>query len=152
MLQFAVGFVAGAVGFPAGTVAAAIDTDEIDFGKAAAGAPAQQVARVGGGDVAVGVGHFGLTAYVIEPRYGAEQRQAQGVEQGALAGTGGPGDGEQAGAGQRLGGEVDVDRAGQGCQVLQADGENLHGCSSCCCTSCNSRAKSASACSSAGLP
>ncbi|MNM62173.1 hypothetical protein D3C81_734960 [compost metagenome] len=152
VLQLAVGLVAGAVGFPAGAVAAAIDADEIDFGKAAAGAAAQQVARVGGRDLAVCIRHLGLAANVVQPWHGAEQRQAQGVEQGTFARPGRPGDGEQAGAGQRFGGEIDIDRAGQGCQVLQADGKNLHGCSSSCCTSCNSRAKSASACSSAGLP
>ncbi|MNE00697.1 hypothetical protein D3C80_931130 [compost metagenome] len=39
-LQLAVGFVAGAVGFPACAIATAIDTDEVDFGKTAAGAAA----------------------------------------------------------------------------------------------------------------
>ncbi|MNP87445.1 hypothetical protein D3C76_1883420 [compost metagenome] len=39
-LQLAVGFVAGAVGFPACAITTAIDTDEVDFGKTAAGAAA----------------------------------------------------------------------------------------------------------------
>ncbi|MNN37386.1 hypothetical protein D3C81_1513330 [compost metagenome] len=152
MLQLAVSLVTGAVGFPAGAVATAIDADEVDFGKAAARAPAHQVTRVGSRNFAVGVRHLGFAADVVEPRDGAEQGQAQGIEQRAFAGTGRPGDGEQAGAGQGFGGEIDVDRAGQGCQVLQADGENLHGCSSSSWTSCSSRAKSARACSSTGLP
>ncbi|MNM49361.1 hypothetical protein D3C81_603640 [compost metagenome] len=131
-LQFAVGLVAGAIGLPACAVAATIDADEVDFGKAAARATAQQGTRVTGKDVAVDFRQLGFPADVAQPRYGAEQRQAQGIEQGALAGTGRPGDGEQASAGQRFGGEIDFERTGQRCQVLQADGENFHGCSSCC--------------------
>ena len=150
-LQLAVGLVPGAVGFPASAVATAVDADEIHLGVAAAGAPAQQRARIAGGNVAVDIRDLVFLGDVVQPRHGAEQRQAQGVEQGALAGAGGAGDGEQAGAGQGFGAEVDLERAGQGGQVLQADGQDLHGCSPSCWTSCNSRAKSLRVCSSASL-
>lgn len=41
VLQLTGGFFAGAVGFPAGTVAAAVDADEVHFGETTASATAQ---------------------------------------------------------------------------------------------------------------
>jgi hypothetical protein len=61
-----------------------------------------------------------------EARGALEQRQAQGVEERALAGAGGAGDGEEAGGGQRLGPEIHLELALQGGQVVAADGEDLH--------------------------
>ncbi len=151
-LEFAIGLLAGAVRFPARPVAAPVHADEIHLGKATAGTAAQQVARVRGGYLAIAVRHLGLTADVIQAWHRTEQRQAQRVEQGAFTRPRGAGDGKQTRACQGLLGEVDIDRARQRCQVLQANGKNLHGCSSSCCTSCSSRAKSASVCSSAGSP
>ncbi|MNP25713.1 hypothetical protein D3C76_1185340 [compost metagenome] len=151
-LQLATGLFPGAIGFPACAITTAIDTDEIHFGITFAGAAAQQGAGVAGADFAIGVRHLGVTPGVVQARDCAEQGQAQGVEQGALARAGGAGDGEQSGAGQRFGGEVDFKRPGQGGEVFQADGEDLHGCSSSICTSCSSSAKSLRVCSSTSLP
>ncbi len=95
VLQLAAGFVAGAVGFPARTVAAAVDADKVDLGIPAAGAASQQRARVADGNIAVGVGHLGL-AGIAQAWHGTEQRQAQRVEQGTFAGAGRPGNREQA--------------------------------------------------------
>ena len=151
-LQFAGGLFAGAVGFPAGAVAAPVDADKVDFGIALTGATAQQGARVAGGNLAVSIRHLGIAAGVVQSWHGAKQGQAQGVEQGAFAGAGGAGDGEQASAGQGLGGKVQLEGAGQGGEVFQADGEDFHGCSPSCWTSCSSTAKSLRVCSSASLP
>ena len=152
LLQLAAGFVARTVGVPAGAVALAVDADEIDLGVARTAAPTQQVARVVGGDVALGVRHLGLAAHAVQARHAAEQGQAQSIEQGALTGARRAGDGKQACTGQGFGSEVDVHRPGQGGQVLQANGEDFHGCSCACCTSCNNKPKSASACSSTTAP
>src|SRR5690606_10379885 len=92
---------------PAGAVAMAVDTDEIHLGMTAAAAAPQQVALVAAADLGVAVRYLVQRRDVVEPRRAAEQRQAQSVEDGALAGAGGACDSEQAGAGQRLGGEVD---------------------------------------------
>jgi hypothetical protein len=151
-LQLATGLFPGTIGFPASTITATVDTDEIHFGVAFAGAATQQGARVTGADFAVGVRHLGVATGVVQARHGTEQGQAQRVEQGAFAGAGGAGDGEQSRAGQGFGGEVDFKRPGQGGEVLQADGEDLHGCSSSICTSCSSSAKSFNVCSSTSLP
>ena len=151
-LQLAAGFFPGAVGFPARAVATAVDADEIHFGIAFAGAATQQRARVAGADFAIGVRRFGGHLRIAQTGHGAKQRQAQGIEQGAFTGAGGPGDGEQTSAGQGFGGEVDLKRPGQGGEVFQADREDLHGCSLSICTSCSSSAKSFSVCSSTSLP
>lgn len=151
VLQLAAGLVAGAVGFPARAVATAADANEIHLGIAAAGAASNEGARVADGNVRVGIRHFRL-AGVAQPRHGAKQRQAQRVEQGAFTGPGGACDRKQPGAGQGLGGKVDLERAGQRGQVLQADGKNFHGCSSSCCTSWSNTAKSFKVCSSTSLP
>ena len=112
-LQLAISLFAGAVGFPASTIAAAINADEIDFGIAFAGAAPQQGARVTGGDLAVGIRDLGIPAGVVQPRHRAKQGQAQGVEQGAFTGAGGAGNCKQPGTGQWLGGEVQLKRACQ---------------------------------------
>ncbi|MNH89105.1 hypothetical protein D3C81_623020 [compost metagenome] len=151
-LQLAAGLFPGAIGFPARAIMATVDADEIDFGIAFAGAATQQGARVAGADFAIGVRHLGVAPGVVQSRYGAEQRQAQGVEQGAFTGARGAGDGEQSGAGQRFGGEVDFKRPGQRGEVFKADRENFHGCSLSSCTSCSSSAKSLRVCSSTSLP
>ncbi|MNU95406.1 hypothetical protein D3C71_854200 [compost metagenome] len=151
-LQLASGLVPGAIGLPAGAVAAAVDADEIHFRIAFTRAATQQGARVAGSDFAVGVRHLGVAAGVVQARYGAKQRQAQGIEQGAFTSAGGAGDGEQSGTGQGFGGEVDFKWPGQGGEVFQADREDFHGCSLSICTSCNSSAKSLRVCSSTSLP
>ncbi len=151
-LQLAAGLLASTVGFPARAITSTVDTDKIHLGIAFAGAATQQRTRVAGGDFAVGVRDFGVAASVVEARHRTEQRQAQGIEQRAFAGAGRAGDREQASAGQRFGGEIDFERAGQRGQVLQANGENLHGCSPSICTSCSSSAKSLRVCSSTSLP
>jgi len=151
-LQLAGGLLAGAVGFPAGAVAAPVDTDKIHFGIAFTGAAAQQGARVAGGDFTVGIRHFGIATGVVQPWHGAKQGQAQGVEQGAFTGAGGAGNGEQAGTGQRFGGKVQFKGARQGGKVFQANGEDFHGCSPSSCTSCSNTAKSLRVCSSTSLP
>ncbi|MNO94127.1 hypothetical protein D3C76_857400 [compost metagenome] len=112
-LQFATGLFPGAIGFPACAITAAVDADKIHFGITFASAAAQQGARVAGADFAIGVRHLGVAPGVVQPRHGTEQGQAQRVEQGALAGAGGAGDGEQSGTGQGFGGEVDFKRPGQ---------------------------------------
>ncbi len=129
-LQAAVDLLAGALDLPACAVAVTVDADEIDLGVAAAAAAAQQVALVATADLGIYLGHLVQRRNAVEPRRAAEQRQAQGVENGALAGTGGPGDGEQPGAGQGFGGEIDDLLTGQRRQVLQADGEDFHRSSS----------------------
>ncbi|MNR21479.1 hypothetical protein D3C85_1383830 [compost metagenome] len=151
-MQLAAGLVAGAVGFPAGAVAAAVDATKVDFGKARARAPAQQGAGVAGGDLTLAVRDLAVAPGLVQARNRTEQGQAQGIEQGAFAGAGGSGDGKQPGAGQGLAGEVDFHGAGQGGQVLQADGEDFHGCSLSSCTCCTSRAKSSRVCGSTSLP
>ncbi|MNM74800.1 hypothetical protein D3C81_865650 [compost metagenome] len=151
-LQLAGGLVPGAIGFPAGAVTAAVDSDEIHFRIAFTRAATEQGTRVAGSDFAIGVRHLGIAAGVVQARYGAKQRQAQGIEQGAFAGAGGAGDGEQSGTGQGFGGEVDFKWPGQGGEVFQADREDFHGCSLSICTSCNSSAKSLRVCSSTSLP
>ncbi|MNS26737.1 hypothetical protein D3C72_586700 [compost metagenome] len=151
-LQLAGGLVPGAVGFPAGAVTAAVDSDEIHFRIAFTGAAPQQGSRVTGADFAVGVRHFRVAAGVVQAWYGAKQRQAQSIEQRAFTGAGGAGDGEQSGTGQGFGGEVDFKWPGQGGEVFQADREDFHGCSLSICTSCNSSAKSLRVCSSTSLP
>ena len=128
-LQLAGGLFTGTIGLPAGAVTAAVDADKVDFGIAFTGATAQQGARVAGGDFTVGIRHLGIAAGVVQPRYGAEQGQAQGVEQGTFTGAGGAGNCKQPGTGQGLGGKVQLERAGQGGEVFQADGEDFHGCS-----------------------
>ncbi len=150
-LQFFGGIVARAIGFPARAITPLIDADEVHLGVTAARTTAQQGTRVAGGDVAVDVRDLGL-ADVAQPRNRAEQRQAQGIEQGAFARAGRAGDGKQSGAGQRLGCEIDFKGAGQRGQVFQADGEDFHGCSLSCWTSRSSVAKSVSVCSSTSLP
>lgn len=151
VLQLAAGLVAGAVGFPACPVATAADADKIHFSITAARAASQQGARVADGNIAVGIRHLRL-AGIAQAGHRAKQRQAQGIEQGAFTGAGRPGDGKQTGTGQGLGGEVDLERSGQGGEVFQADGEDLHGCSPSCCTSWSSTAKSFKVCSSTSLP
>src|SRR5690606_24300720 len=120
-LQAPVDLLAGALDLPAGAVAVTVDTDEVHLGMAAATAAAQQVALVAAADLGVAVRYLVQRRDVIEPWRAAEQRQAQGVEDGALAGARRAGDGKQAGAGQRLGGEVDDLLAGQRGQVLQTN-------------------------------
>ena len=139
-LQLAASLFPGTVGFPARTVTAAIDADEIHFRITFTSAAPQQGARVAGGDFTVGVRHFGVTAGVVQARHGAEQRQAQRIEQGTFTGAGRPGDREQPGTGERFGGEINFERTCQRSEVLQANGENLHGCSPSICTSCSSSA------------
>ncbi|MET3717512.1 hypothetical protein ABMD26_003760 [Pseudomonas sp. PvP001] len=152
VLQLARRFVPCPVGLPARAIATTVDAEEIHFRIARPGTPTQQGARVVAADFTVGVGHLGTLRRIAQARYGAKQRQAQGVEQGALARAGGAGDGEQTGAGQRFGGEVQFERACQRGEVLQADGQNLHGVSPSSCTSCNNCAKSSRVCSSTSLP
>ncbi len=151
-LELAASLLASTIGFPARAIAAPIDADKIHFGIAFTGAASQQGARVASGDFTVSIGDFRIAAGVVQTRYGAEQCQAQGVEQGAFAGACGAGDCEQAGAGQRFSGEIDLERPGQRGEVLQTNGENFHGCSPSSCTSCSSSAKSLSVCSSTSLP
>ncbi|RMP22822.1 hypothetical protein ALQ25_05619 [Pseudomonas coronafaciens pv. atropurpurea] len=143
--------VACAVGFPAGAVAALIDADEIHLGIPAAGATAQQGARVAGGDVSVDVRDLGL-ADIAQPRNGPEQRQAQSVEQGTFTRAGRAGDGEQSGTGQRFCGEIQFERTRQRREVFQANGKNFHDCSLSCWTSRSNVAKSVRVCSSTSLP
>ncbi len=133
-LEFFRRIIARAVGFPASTVAALVDADEIHFGIAAAGAATQQVARVVGADVAVDLRHSGL-ADIVQPRDRAEQCKAQGIKQRALARAGGAGDREQPGTGQGFCGEIQLEGTCQRSEVFQANGENLHGCSPSSCTS-----------------
>ncbi|RMR93577.1 hypothetical protein ALP75_203321 [Pseudomonas syringae pv. actinidiae] len=130
-LQLLGGVVPCAIGFPAGPIATLIDTDEIHLGVTTSGATAQQGAWVTGGDVAFDIRDLGLTD-IAQPWNGPEQRQAQGIEQGAFARAGRPGNREQAGTGQRFSGEIDFKRPGQRGQVFQANGKNLHGCSLSC--------------------
>ncbi|MNS01879.1 hypothetical protein D3C72_331710 [compost metagenome] len=151
-LQLAAGLLARTVSFPTCPIATAIDTDEIHFGITFAGAATQQSARVAGGNFAVGIRDFGVTASVVQTRHRAKQRQAQGVEQSTFTSAGRAGNRKQTGTGQRFSSEIDFERPGQRGQVLQANGENLHGCSPSSCTSCSSSAKSFSVCSSTSLP
>ena len=159
LLQGAVRLVPGAPGFPAGAIAVAVDADEIHFGVAAGATAAQQVAFVVAGQLVPAIGNLAAGRSAFQPRRAAEQGQAQGVQHGALAGAGRTGDGEQAGAGQRFAGEVDFLLASEGGEVLQTDGENLHGTayfpggsSVASSTLCSRLAKSSSACASGPEP
>ncbi len=106
-LQATVALFARALDLPAGAIAAVIHADKVHFGVAAGATAAQQVAFVATADLVTAVGHLVQWRHTVQPGCAAEQRQAQGVEEGAFASAGRPGDGEQAGAGQWLGGEVD---------------------------------------------
>src|SRR3990167_1637666 len=110
-LQRTLGLVAGAALAREGAVARALDL-EFDLGQAIAGVPGHQF---------VGAGRHAAHA-----RRAVVQGQADGIEQGGLAGSGRPGDGEQAVVLERLGGEIDLPFALQRVEVLQAQAEDLH--------------------------
>ena len=54
------------------------------------------------------------------------ERQANGIEQRGFPGPGGAGNGEQAIAGERLGGKVYLPFPFQGVEVFQTQAENFH--------------------------
>ena len=127
VLQLAVLPSVGSLHRPAGAPGDALAADVVHLGKALGGAPAQQGARVGGGGgVLAHVGDLAPRAGAGEARGALEEGQAQGVEQGALAGAGGAGDREEAGRGEGLGLEVDLELAGQRGQVPATDRQDLH--------------------------
>ena len=111
-LQLAVGLVAGAALAPEGAVSATLDL-ELNLGQTVGRVPGHQLVAAGG--------------QRTHPRCAVVQRQADGIEQGGLAGTGGPGNGEQAIVLERLGGEVDLPLTLQRVEILQAQAEDLHG-------------------------
>lgn len=110
-LQPAVHLVAGPALAPEGAVAHALHL-ELHLGQAVGGVPRHQL-----------VGRGGDAAHA---RCAVVERQADGVQQGGLAGTGGAGDGEQAVAGEGLGGEVDLPLTLERVEVLQTQAEDFH--------------------------
>ena len=110
-LQRTVDLVARAALAPEGAVALPLDL-ELDLGQAVGGMPRHQLVATG--------------RQRAHARRAVVQRQANGVEQGGLARTGRPGDGEQAATGERLGSEVDLPLALEGIEVLEAQAEDFH--------------------------
>ncbi|MNQ82467.1 hypothetical protein D3C85_975180 [compost metagenome] len=114
-LQAAVGLVAGAALAPEGAVGHALHF-ELHLGQAVGAVPGHQLVDAGG--------------HRAHARRAVVERQADGVQQGGLAGAGGAGDGEEAVTGEGLAGEVDLPLALQRIEVLQAQAEDLHAGSS----------------------
>ena len=113
---------------PARAVRCAVVADKVHFGVAVRRAAPQQRARILGGDrFAAHVGQHAAPRHLEQPWRVVVQCQAQGVEQGALAGAGGTADGEQPGGGERLLLEVHRKFPGQRRQVFTADAQNSHG-------------------------
>jgi hypothetical protein len=113
---------------PARPVGHAVAPHKIHLGKALPRPPAQQGARVGRADAVLAHVGDGLApaGRPQQARRGVIKGHAQGIQQRALARTGGAGDGKQAGAGQGLGLEVHAELGGQGGQVATADGKDFH--------------------------
>ncbi|MDT4819494.1 hypothetical protein FQZ97_526110 [compost metagenome] len=114
-LQAAVGLVTGAALAPEGAVGHALHF-ELHLRQAVGGVPGHQLVDAGG--------------HRTHARRAVVEGQADGIEQGGLAGAGGAGDGEQAVAGEGFAGEVDLPLALQRVEVLQAQAEDLHAGSS----------------------
>ncbi len=97
-LQAATGFAARATHAPAGAIAQLVVAHKVDFCPAFTGATAQQGARVlRGHGFGAHVGQYaGAAPQPLQAWRGVVQGQAQGVEQGALAGAHGAGYGKQA--------------------------------------------------------
>lgn len=125
-LEGSFGTQAGSADMPAGGVGDGIHADEGDLGEAFGGAAAEEGCRVLRLDFAAGVGD-GIAAGLGEPGGVLEEGEAEGVEDGALAGSGGAADGEQAGGRQGFGGEIDAVGSGERGEVAEPDAEDLHG-------------------------
>ena len=110
-LQLSVGLAPGAVLAPHAAVAP-LHRGELDFGEALAG--------LLGHDLVGALGHLS------QPRRAAVQRQANRVEDGGLAGTGGADDGEDAVGGEVVGGQVHLPLADQRVEVLEPNLGDAH--------------------------
>jgi hypothetical protein len=130
LLQPAVGPAAGPVDLPAGAKSTALVVEEVHLGEALAGAVAEDTAHVGAADPGVGVGvgspHLDPAPVARHPWDAVEEGEAEGIQNGAFAGAGGTGDGEQAGVNQGRGVELHREVARQAGQVAAADGEDPH--------------------------
>jgi hypothetical protein len=98
---------------------------EVDLGEALGGAPPQDGAHVGGAQVVgiVGAAAHPQVALAVEARCLVVERQAQRIEQGALARAGGPGDGEEPPVVEGLEVELEGLEAGQ---ILPTNREDTH--------------------------
>ncbi len=110
LLQFSVGFFAGALELPDAAERAG-GAGEFDLGGTFAGVAAHDGVRIG--DVAVARG-------------ASVERERDRIEERGLAGTGRPGDCEQAGVGERGRGEVDGVLTLQGVQIRKREAKNFH--------------------------
>ena len=125
-LQLAAGGFPRAPHRPARAIAPPVGADKAHLGMAAARAAAQQVARVADAQVVVGPVRDLVQRILVEPGRAVVQRQAQRVQQRALAGAGGAGDGKQARLGQRAALEIELEVARQAGQVAPTDLQDLH--------------------------
>ena len=125
-LQPSVGPIPGAAHLPARQVVVTVKADELGLGAAHGHALTQDRALVAGRELlVVDIGYFlrtGVTGARILPVNG----QANGIENGRFAGAGRTGYGEEAGALQRLGGEVNGKRLDQARQPLPGYAEDAH--------------------------
>ncbi len=128
-LQTPLGPIARPAHLPAAAITPAVVAAKIDFGVSLGGAPAQDAAHV----VATQQQFLRLAAAthrhrrtVGQPWHGIEQGQTEGVEEGALAGAGRSGDGEQTGRTENVAVQLNGEVAGQAGQVAAANGENPH--------------------------
>ena len=134
-LQLAVDAIARAPHRPARAVAFAAAALEIDLCEAAGRASAQDRAHVVGAEallLVVVVSTDGRPTPLIEPRRLIEEREAERVEQRALARARGPGDREEPRARERPGVEAHLEGPRDAREVLSPNGEDPHRLASCC--------------------
>ncbi len=110
-LEVAPGLVAGAVLAPEGAVGHAFYL-KLHLGQALGGVAGHQVVL--------------RLRHVAQARRLMIERQADSIQQGGFSRAGGAGDGEQAVAGKRLGGKINLPFPLQGVNVLQAQAEDFH--------------------------
>ena len=129
LLVFAVGTIARPTQLPTRPPDLAIDADEIDLGKAAGLAAAQDMPHVIGLEPIGILGAADLRLVLLvgdKARHLIVKRQTDGIEQGALAGAGIAGDGKQPGTAEHALGKVDGKGMTQTGQVFSAQSQNFH--------------------------
>jgi hypothetical protein len=127
LLQLPVGTVAGTPDAPARAVRDAIVAHELHHRLRLRRPPAQQVSSVLGreGDVSC-IRQAAAHTRRAEARRVVVQREAQGIQQRALAGTRGAADREQPGIAQGRQAEVHREGLGERGEIAPGDGEDLH--------------------------
>ena len=120
-LKAPLGAVAGTAYRPAGQPDAAVAAAKLHLGKTAGVAAAEDAAHVVGLELllVIHAAHFGhVLAIGDKARHLVVERQADGIEQGTLAGPRVAGDGKQAGGPQGTTGKIDGELTGQAGQIL----------------------------------